>query len=229
MAGTGPSCWPCRPWRQAITANSRRKKSSVDACANDETTVGWRVNFDTRLGGPGYRAGPAAQHASSRGTAWTWPQKPTTRLEISSSSSASHPIGLITGSDASLRSPFCWRRTRHFWLSSHEDFASYLDRSPMTCPARSSPIFSPANRPRRSTRYETRPAPYCLGSLPATEARIQTMTLPTGTGKTLLGATWALTHRQRLAVDRLPTRRRSSSSCPSFQSLIKPSRNTENC
>jgi CRISPR-associated endonuclease/helicase Cas3 len=34
--------------------------------------------------------------------------------------------------------------------------------------------------------------------------RLQTMTLPTGTGKTLLGATWALTHRQRLTGDGSP-------------------------
>ena len=31
--------------------------------------------------------------------------------------------------------------------------------------------------------------------------RLQTLTLPTGTGKTLLGATWAFAHRQRFSID----------------------------
>lgn len=68
-----------------------------------------------------------------------------------------------------------------------------------------------------------------LGSLAeASRDRLQTMTLPTGTGKTLLGATWALTHRQRLTGKGFHPRR-SSSSCPFCRSLTRRSRSTVSC
>jgi len=84
------------------------------------------------------------------------------------------------------------------------DVARYLDRSPIELPPALVGDYL-AGKPSTAVnplRAEARVA--LLERLPSAHARLQTMTLPTGTGKTLLGATWALTHRQRLAGDGSP-------------------------
>jgi CRISPR-associated endonuclease/helicase Cas3 len=92
-----------------------------------------------------------------------------------------------------------------FLAISPTDVARYLDRGPVDLPP-SLVDEHLADKPMTAAnplRFEARAA--LLERLASTEARIQTMTLPTGTGKTLLGATWALTHRQRLARDGSPS------------------------
>ena len=78
----------------------------------------------------------------------------------------------------------------------------YLDPTPVDLPVTLVDDFlaGKASSSVNPTRGEARAA--FLDRLPAAGgARIHTIALPTGTGKTLLGATWALSHRQRLTTE----------------------------
>jgi CRISPR-associated endonuclease/helicase Cas3 len=86
-----------------------------------------------------------------------------------------------------------------------KDVARYLNPVPIELSATIVDDFV-ADKPTaavNSLRDEARDA--FLSSLAALgPGRLQTMTLPTGAGKTLLGATWALTHRERLTEQDSP-------------------------
>ena len=85
------------------------------------------------------------------------------------------------------------------------DVARYLDRQPTDLPPIlvehfiASKLASAINPLRDEVRVA-----FLSGLSATSETRILTMTLPTGTGKTLLGATWALEHRQRLSCNGSP-------------------------
>lgn len=85
------------------------------------------------------------------------------------------------------------------------DLGRYLNPSPIDLPARIVVDFLAGKPPTavNPLRVEARAA-FLKGLASTNDARIQTMTLPTGTGKTLLGASWVLDHRQRLSLDGSP-------------------------
>jgi CRISPR-associated endonuclease/helicase Cas3 len=85
------------------------------------------------------------------------------------------------------------------------DVARYLDCTPVELEPGIVDDFL-AGKPSTAVnviRDEARGA-FLSGLSLVTDARLQTMALPTGIGKTLLGATWALSHRQRLSLDGSP-------------------------
>jgi CRISPR-associated endonuclease/helicase Cas3 len=82
------------------------------------------------------------------------------------------------------------------------DLERYLNPGPVDLPAtlvhdflsgKASSTVNPIREEARSAFLDRLPA--------AGGARIHTVALPTGTGKTLLGATWAFSHRQRLTAE----------------------------
>jgi len=85
------------------------------------------------------------------------------------------------------------------------DVARYLNPSPIDLPARIVVDFLAGKRSTavNPLRVEARAA-FLKGLALTNDARIQTMTLPTGIGKTLLGASWVLAHRQRLSLGGSP-------------------------
>jgi CRISPR-associated endonuclease/helicase Cas3 len=83
-----------------------------------------------------------------------------------------------------------------------KDLGQYLAPRQANLPARLVEEFI-ARKPATAInplRSEARQAMYA-GLASAGDRRVQTMTLPTGTGKTLLAASWALTLRERLAQE----------------------------
>jgi CRISPR-associated endonuclease/helicase Cas3 len=85
------------------------------------------------------------------------------------------------------------------------DQKRYLDPAPVELPPGLVDRFL-AGKPSATVNHVRDQARTAfLERLPASsQLRIQTLALPTGTGKTLLGATWALSHRQRLQGDGSP-------------------------
>jgi CRISPR-associated endonuclease/helicase Cas3 len=92
-----------------------------------------------------------------------------------------------------------------FLAISAADLARYLDSTSIELP----PVLVDdylVSKPATAVnplRDEARAA-FLSGLSAAGETRLQTVSLPTGTGKTLLGASWALSHRQRLSRDGSP-------------------------
>ena len=85
------------------------------------------------------------------------------------------------------------------------DVTRYLNPRPIDLPARIVVDFLAGKLPTtvNPLRAEARAA-FLKGLALTNDARIQTMTLPTGIGKTLLGASWVLDYRQRLSLDGSP-------------------------
>ncbi len=81
------------------------------------------------------------------------------------------------------------------------DLERYLDPTPVDLPATLVDDFlaGKSSSSVNPIRGEARAA-FLDRLLASGGARIHTIALPTGTGKTLLGATWALSHRQRLTT-----------------------------
>lgn len=176
----------------------------VDACANDETTVvleeqlatlDWDA-LDIALGLQPTRIPP--------GDGVDMAAEAVTRLENLFVQLRETPDRLDYRLRCQLAFSVLLEADKAFLAISPTDLARYLDRSPIELPPAlvDDHLVGKPSTAVNPLRAEARAA--LLERLPSTEARIETMTLPTGTGKTMLGATWALTHRQRLTRDGSP-------------------------